>query len=202
MAIQSLPDLSTLPECRCLDNLDWLDDWEKDLRIVCRTVSIWWSMGSCATWARLRVSRCLGLMSGQHRMCGHQVSGQTRGQWGQMDNSQSPNIEQRAGPSFCSEEGRDTHCSRGGVLTNKRKQHNVTVETGEGEAVVASFYSMAQNNGLRAPSAEESALSRIKQNNRNNFLVFNINSWRCSVQCSSRTVDMFLCFPLGGGWFG
>ena len=67
-------------------------------------------------------------------MCGHQVSGQTRGQGGQMDNSQSPNIEQRAGPSFCSEEGRDTHCSRGGVLTNKRKQHNVTVETEEGEA--------------------------------------------------------------------
>ena len=50
-----------------------------------------------------------------------------------MDNSQSPNIGQRAGPSFCSEQGRDTHCSRGGVLTNKRKQHNVTVETEEGE---------------------------------------------------------------------
>lgn len=137
-------------------------------------------------------------MSGQHRMCGHQVSGQTRGQRGQMDNSQSPNIEQRAGPSFCSEEGRDTHCSRGGVLTNKRKQHNVTVETAEeGEEEVASFYSMAQNNGLRAPSA--SALSRIKQNNRNNFLVSNINSWRCSVQCCSRTVDMF---SPSGGWFG
>ena len=87
----------------------------------------WWSMGSCATWARLRAGWCL-LVSGQHRMCWHQVSGHS----GQMD-SQSPNIEQRAGPSFCSEEGRDTHCSRGGVLTNKRKQHNVTVETEEGE---------------------------------------------------------------------
>ena len=102
----------------------------------------------------------------------------TPGQWPDArpvgaDGQQSPNIEQRAGPSFCSEEGRDTHCSRGGVLTNKRKQHNVTVETGEGGRC---FYSMAQNNGLRAPSAEESALSRIKQNNRNNFLVFNINS--------------------------
>ena len=48
-----------------------------------------------------------------------------------MDNSQSPNIGQSAGLSFCSEQGRDTHCSRGGVLTNKRKQHNVTVETEE-----------------------------------------------------------------------
>ena len=114
-----------------LDNLDWLDDRVNDLR-VCRTVSMI-SMGSCATWARLRAGWCL-LVSGQHRMCWHQVSGHS----GQMD-SQSPNIEQRAGPSFCSEEGRDTHCSRGGVLTNKRKQHNVTVETEEGEGGLVSI---------------------------------------------------------------
>ena len=61
--------------------------------------------------------------------CADTGSVDTRGQ--QMDNSQSPNIGQSAGLSFCSEQGRDTHCSRGGVLTNKRKQHNVTVETEE-----------------------------------------------------------------------
>ena len=164
-----------------LDNLDWHDDRVNDLR-VCRTVSMI-SMGSCATWARLRAGWCL-LVSGQHRMCWHQVSGHS----GQMD-SQSPNIEQRAGPSFCSEEGRDTHCSRGGVLTNKRKQHNVTVETEEGEEG-ASFYSMAQNNGL---SASESALSELGQNNRNNFLVFYINSWRC---IAAHPPWMWTCFPL------
>ena len=148
-------------------------------------------MGSCATWARLRVSRCL--MSGQHRMCGHQVSGQTRGQWGQMDNSQSPNIEQRAGPSFCSEEGRDTHCSRGGVLTNKRKQHNVTVETGEGEAVVASFYSMAQNNGLRVHCPEL---------NKTIGIIFSFSTLIPDVAVCSAAHALWTCSPLGGGWFG
>ena len=94
-------------------SLDWHDVWEL------HSCGIMWDLSQTESWHQpMSVAACADTGSVD-----------TRGQ--QMDNSQSPNIGQSAGLSFCSEQGRDTHCSRGGVLTNKRKQHNVTVETEE-----------------------------------------------------------------------
>ena len=104
----------------CDDNLDRLDVWAVHMMLVTMWSGLMCDLSETESWHQMSHVACVDNTGSVAR----------RGQ--QMDNSsQSPNIGLLSGPSFCSEQGRDTHCSRGGVLTNKRKQHNVTGETQE-----------------------------------------------------------------------